>query len=360
MQPYSLDQIHGQPQAIGLLRSAMESGRIHHAWIFAGPPGVGKRTTAVAFAAAILDGTTAPDLAGALAPDPESAVQRMIRAGTHPDLHVITKELARHSEDRQVRERKLMTIPREVIEKHLLAPITRAASVRSEGSLASKVFIVDEAELLDRSRLNAPVQNAILKTLEEPPPGTIIILITSAEESLLPTIRSRCQRVTFRPLGDEDMEAWMRHSGIEAQGDERAWLRWYAAGSPGRALEAARTGLYGWMEAIERPLRDTEAGRFSPGLGATMAGLIETWAKTWVEEHENASKESANLAATRHMLSIVAERARERLREAVDDRAQAERALGALDVVMDAERHVASHVSIAFAMDNLAVRLAAV
>src|SRR5690606_34736066 len=140
-------------------------------------------------------------------------------------------------------------------------PITRAASVRSEGSLASKVFIVDEAELL---RSNLAVQNAILKTLEEPPPGSVIILITSAEEALLPTIRSRCQRVVFRALEDADMEGWFRHSGIDAKGAERDWLLWYAAGAPGRALEAAQTGLYAWMEAMGKPLKETESGRYQP------------------------------------------------------------------------------------------------
>lgn len=355
----SLDDIVGQAQAIATLRSAMACGRVHHAWIFSGPSGVGKRTTAEAFAAAILDGSTGPDLAGVLAPDPDSGIQRLIAAGTHPDLHVITKELARHSEDKQVRDRKLLTIPKDVIDTHLLAPIARAASVRSEGSLASKVFIVDEAELLDRSKSHAPVQNAILKTLEEPPPGSVIILITSAEDALLTTIRSRCQRVVFRALDDASMDQWLRRSGLEVSGEERAWLLWYAAGCPGKALEAAQTGLYGWMESLESPLEQVESGRFSATLGATMAGLIEEWAKAWVDGHENASKEAANLVATRHMLGIIAERARRRLREcaAVDPQA-VERSLQTLDATMDAERHISAHVPIGPAMDDLAARLA--
>lgn len=355
----TLDDVIGQPQAIETLRSAMASGRVHHAWIFSGPAGVGKRTTAIAFAAAILDGSTGPDLAGVLAPDPDSPIQRLIAAGTHPDLHVITKELARHSDDRSVRERKLLTIPRDVIDTHLLAPVARASSVRSEGSLASKVFIVDEAELLDRSKSNAPVQNAILKTLEEPPPGSVIILITSSEDALLTTIRSRCQRIVFRALDEEAMGKWFRRSGLDVGADERAWLLWYAAGSPGRALEAARTGLFRWMESLEQPLEQTEAGRFSPALGGTMAGLIEEWAKAWVEEHENASKEAANVLATRHMLSIIAERARGRLRTGAGADVQVvERSLRALDAVMDADRVIAANVSIAHTMDDLAARLA--
>lgn len=354
----TLDDVIGQSQAVSTLRSAIASGRLHHAWIFSGPAGVGKRTTAIAFAAAILDGSTGPDLAGVIAPDPDSQIQRLIGAGTHPDLHVVTKELARFSEDRNVRERKLLSIPRDVIDTHLLAPIARGPSVRSEGSLASKVFIVDEAELLDRSKSNAPVQNAILKTLEEPPPGSVIILVTSAEDSLLTTIRSRCQRIAFQSLSEADMTQWFKRSGLDLSPAERDWLVWFAAGSPGRALEAARTGLFAWMESLEQPLAQTEAGRFSPALGATMAGLIDQWAKTWVDEHENASKEAANIVATRHMLGIIAERARGRLRAGADGDPQAvERSLRTLDVVMDAERYIAANVPIAHTMEDLAARL---
>lgn len=342
-----------------MLRSAMATGRVHHAWIFSGPSGVGKRTTALAFAAAILDGSTQPDLAGTLAPDPDSPIQRMIATGVHPDLHIITKELARHSDDAKVRDQKLRTIPKDVIDTRLLAPVARAPSVRSEGSLASKVFIVDEAELLDRSKSNAPVQNSILKTLEEPPPGSVIILITSAEDALLTTIRSRCQRVEFRALDDSAVAQWFKRSGLDVEAAERAWLLWFAAGSPGRALEAAQTGLYAWMESLAQPLEQSEGGRFSPTLGATMSGLIDGWAKAWVEARENASKEAANMVATRHMLGIIAERARERLRAgAADDIEAAERALRAIDAVLEADRNIGANVSIAHAMEDLSAQLA--
>lgn len=355
----SLDELLGQERAVESLRGAVASGRVHHAWVFAGPKGVGKRTAAEAFASIILDGSTAPDLAGRFAPDPGSPVQRLIASGAHPDLHIITRELARYSDNSKIRERKLTTIPLEVIESHLLEPIARAPSLHSPGALAGKVFIVDEAELLDQSLTNALVQNSILKTLEEPPPGSVIILVTSREESLLPTIRSRCQRVTFRALDEASMEAWFDRSGIEAAPAERRWLLWYAAGAPGLALEAARTGVHRWMESLEAPLAQAERGRFHPELGVTMAALVEEWSQAWVAGHENASKEAANLTATRHLLTIIAERARSRLREAAGrDKAATRRALRTVDVTLDALRQVAAHVPLAPAMDDLAARLA--
>ena len=123
----SLGDILGQGQALAALRASMASGRVHHAWIFHGPAGVGKFTTAVAFAGALLDPTTAPGLTGEIAPDPDSETQRLVRAGMHPDLHVVTKELALHHEDREVRTRKLITIPKKVVEKWLLEPAALSA-----------------------------------------------------------------------------------------------------------------------------------------------------------------------------------------------------------------------------------------
>src|SRR5690606_4650358 len=121
-------------------------------------------------------------------------------AWPHPDLHVVTKELARYSEDRSTRERKLTQIPVDVLRTELIEPVYRAAQMGH-----GKVFIVDEAELL-----NDAGQNAMLKTLEEPPAGTTIILVTSIQDRLLPTIRSRCQRVAFVPLPDSVVSRWLQ------------------------------------------------------------------------------------------------------------------------------------------------------
>jgi DNA polymerase-3 subunit delta' len=155
---------------------------------------VGKFTTALAFAAVILDPSSQPDLSGVIEPDPESASQQLLAAGTHPDLHIITKELAVVSRVDSVRDSKQRNIAKAVLEEFLLEPAARTGSMN--GALASKVFIVDEAELID-----GVGQNSLLKTLEEPAPGSVIILVTANEERLLPTIRSRCQRVGFAPLG---------------------------------------------------------------------------------------------------------------------------------------------------------------
>lgn len=353
----SFRDIVGQPRALAALRGAIASGRVHHAWIFTGPAGVGKCTTALAFAAALLDPTTGPNLAGDFEPDPDSPTQRMIASGAHPDLHVVTKELARYSSDAKVRERKLLTIPKAVIDEHLLQPIALAASVRS-GALASKVFIVDEAERLDRSRTHAPTQNSMLKTLEEPPEGSVLILVTSSEDLLLPTVRSRCQRVVFGELDEAAMDSWVAQNGIETDPDDCRWLLDFAQGSPGKWMLAHEGKLAQWARTLDPLLEQARRGRPAPTLGSTMAALVDDWAKQWVAEHPGASKESANQAGTQSLLGMLAERARRELRERCGSGQSPEPALRQLEFIDQAERFVAQSVSLGNSMGALAASLA--
>jgi hypothetical protein len=95
--PLPLSALLGQDRASGILVDSLRSDRVHHAWIFHGPAGVGKCTAAAAFASLLLDPTTAAGLSGEIAPDPESTTQQMLSAGTHPDFHYIAKELATYS-----------------------------------------------------------------------------------------------------------------------------------------------------------------------------------------------------------------------------------------------------------------------
>lgn len=311
--PGTFGEIIGQERAIEQIESALLSGRMHQAWIFHGPRGVGKFTAALAMAALALDETTAKDLSGRLAADPESRVQTLLRARSHPDLHVITKELAKFSADSDVRKAKLATIPKDVVVTHLLNPAALGAKV-TPGGAASKVFIVDEAELLDRSPTNAPVQNAMLKLMEEPSPGTVIVLVTSSEERLLPTIRSRCQRVRFGALSPEAMETWLTKQGYSHA--EMNWARRFGEGSPGRVKEAIETGLIAWHERIEEMLDRLLAGRYPSEFGASMAGMVEEWAVARVAADARLSKEASSRSASDRMLALLGEILRVRLAQA--------------------------------------------
>lgn len=361
-----LDKVIGHSQAKKNLQTALHSGRVHHAWIFHGPAGVGKLTTAVAFAAALLDPSTQPDLGGNLAPDPDSAVQKLIRAGSHPDLHIITKELATLSRNDVVRRSKQQGIAKDVVEEFLIEPATRSRTLHND-SRAGKVFIVDEAELL-----GPPAQNALLKTLEEPPAGTVIILITSAEERLLPTIRSRAQRVPFSPLDEQEMLKWLsRRSGDAGIGAvepaKRSWLLRFACGSPGAADIALANDLFSWDQALRPALDQIERGQYPVGAASAMAALIDDRAGASIKGRPEASKDAANKAWARRLLSFVAEdlRSRLRLRTAkkssadVEGDAPAQRLLSAIDAVAAAEGYLASNVNQTMVIENLVAQMAA-
>ncbi|MHC4219396.1 MAG: DNA polymerase III subunit, partial [Planctomycetota bacterium] len=255
--PMELDHILGQPKALETLTAGLRSGRIHHAWIFSGPKGVGKFTTAMTLARVLLDPKADDD--PNTAPDPETV--RLIRDGLHPDLHVICKELALYSDDTSLQKRKLMNIPVGVLREHLIGgqvgeKFHEARAYMTPVRGHAKVFIIDEAELIVRVG-----QNALLKTLEEPPPRTYIFLITSRPQRLFPTIHSRCQHVQFVELDPEAMGVWFKRSGLDLEGPQRRWVEQFAQGSPGLAKLAAGHGFYEWQVTLNPMLKELDQGR---------------------------------------------------------------------------------------------------
>lgn len=393
-----MDRILGQTHALEQLHAQLASGRVHHAQIFHGPAGVGKFTTALALGRVLLCHGPTQDLAGritacgscksclAFRMDNDSNEQNLdaFPGVAHPDLHVVNKELARYSDDKQTRDRKLTSIPVDVVRTTLIEPAYRAAQLNH-----GKVFIVDEAELL-----NAAGQNALLKTLEEPPTsnrtpapgsggtisggggkpsggggggGTYIILVTSNEDRLLPTIRSRCQRIAFVPLPDEMLDRFLQEHAAKLEPVERSWLVGYAQGSLGRARLVLDYGLTEWARVVLSQLEQIERGRATPQLGADMAERINAFAEQWVKNHANASKEAANKLAAGLMFSLIATHARrqiDRLAEHCDpaDPDGAERRLEpwlkVIDALGVAESRLASNVNLGLTCDGLAATIA--
>ena len=361
----SLDGIIGQAPAKVCLLGAMKAERVHHAWIFHGPQGVGKFTTAIAFAATLLDPTTHAGRDDVVRPEPGGAVQELVRAGNHPDLHVITKELASISREDDVRKSKQITLPVNVVREFLIDPALKTRVLGHESpTRAGKVFIVDEAELMA-----APAQNAVLKLLEEPPEGTVLILLTSSEERLLPTIRSRGQRVAFGALNQSEMEKWFaaypKSAGLAAA--QRDWVLRFAAGSPGAAALAIEHELYAWHQKLGPLLDELAKGGFPPELAPAMGKFISERAEAVVEANPAASKDSANKAWARRMLGYVSEDARSRLRQLASksgaggglrEDIRATRLLQLIDRVNDAERELGSNVNMAFVLENLVAQAA--
>jgi DNA polymerase III subunit delta' len=350
----TVDHILGQQRALDTLQSAVRSGRLHHAWIFHGPAGVGKFTTAAAFARVLLCPDARRDMSGQVAACGRCESCRLAEAGTHPDLHVVVKELARFSEDRSTRDRKLTQLPVDVLRTALLEPVTRTAAMRH-----GKVFIVDEAELI-----NETGQNLLLKTLEEPPADTYLILVTSREPLLLATIRSRCQRVAFGPLGDDVVEQWLADRTQDLSAAHRRAVAHFAAGSLGAAELAVAYGLHQWADDLNAALDAMIAGRFPIDLGVAMAEKIDAFAAAWVERHQNASKDAANRQAAGMLLGLLASLLRQRLAAAaqevggggdpIDAEAALEPYADAIAALPLAEAELGANVNVSLVCDHLA------
>ncbi|MCE9591269.1 MAG: hypothetical protein K8S99_12170 [Planctomycetes bacterium] len=358
-----MDHIIGQSRAIDVLQSSLRSGRVPHAFIFHGPAGVGKFTTALGFARVMLCHEPANDLSGNVAacgacesckliPDRPGAAA----SSAHPDLHLVVKELALYSEDRQTRERKLSNIPLAVLEQHVLQPVSRSALLRH-----NKVVVVDEAELID-----ARGQNLLLKTLEEPPAGTYVVLVTSSEHELLPTIRSRCQRVAFLPLPEETIRAWAEEHAHAWSPQSRAWLTDFAGGSLGRAALAVEYDLGRWAQRVLPAIDAAAQGKYPSDLGGAMGAMMDEFAKSWVDRHEKASKDAANKLGASLMWAVITHYARRKMQTLAakvkpDDPVAAESSLepwaGVIDAVNDAEREIDANVQMSLASDHLVSRL---
>ena len=171
----TLSDVEGQPRALSQLRVGLRSGRQHHAYLFIGPRGVGKALAAVRFAQA-LNCEADPDGCGAC----ESC--RSIERGSHPDVVRIQAEGADGGGgSREIRVQQI----RELCASLQLRPVRARRKV---------------AIILGASMMNSAGQNALLKTLEEPPPSTVLVLVADGDERLLSTVRSRCLRIPFGPL----------------------------------------------------------------------------------------------------------------------------------------------------------------
>lgn len=322
-----LAQIRGQEASVDLISRTLQSNRLPSAWLFSGPPSVGKRLTALLIAQALnCKAHQGLDACGQCDPC------RQIEVGNFADVELI--------------EPSGQNIRMEQIQEAL-----RWMQYRPERS-HYRVLILDEA-----NRMNRESANAFLKTLEEPPPQTTIILLTTYPMLLLETILSRCQQVRFQPLSPEILIDLLAEK-TELENDERNWLMQQGMGSVRLDLVKDVQGLrklhsqWGhWLQRISASEMIEILPRcheWSSAKDLTWERLLD-WLETWLRDlawllHELPETELLNqdqLPALRKCLQ----------------RYSSENVLALYEAVLDVRHNIARNANKTLQLEGLWLRL---
>jgi len=254
----SFDAVVGHQQAKSRFRRLLAADRLAHAYLIHGEEGIGKFCLALQVAAARLCPEIPGDGCG------QCLDCRLVEAGTHPDLFLLDDPDAPGLHIDQVRS---------------LIDTTIRKPVRSLG----RAYVIRDAE-----RLREEAQNALLKTLEEPPLASLILLTSDRPQGLAPTLRSRCQEIRLKPLTQEESRRILQSTDLHEERIELLSL--ISGGSPGKAL-ALENGDYLGMRShvltlvggeTSDPLGLAEAvysglNPRDPGIRSRVRMVVETW-----------------------------------------------------------------------------------
>ena len=269
-----------QDRALSIVRRALASGRTHHAYLFEGPEGVGKELAGRALAARLM--CEASGVAADADACGECRACRLFASGNHPDFHLIDRELHKLHPDKTIRAGKGLFLVVDVVRHFLIEP---AANTPSLGR--RRVFLIRDAE-----RMNEGAQNALLKTLEEPPGSACLILVTSSAERLLPTIRSRCQRVPFDLLPPDFVERQLQVL-VQVEPGAARTLAGLAQGRLGAALHWHGIGLLTALAQVSQILANGLAEN-PEVFGKALLEIADELAIRTVENSGNFAEEQLN------------------------------------------------------------------
>jgi len=291
----ALKEVFCQNKAVDILQKAFASGKIPHAYIFAGMEGVGKFKTAREWAKLLL--CKNPLIEDNFA-DSCSRCQSclLFETGSHPDFNPVYKELLEFTRDGKDRTTPV-ELPIDVIREFLIEKVSTKPTLSER-----KVFVVAETE-----KLNAASQNSLLKVLEEPPGYCCIILLCTSLEKLLPTTRSRCQIIRFAPIDQEKITEKLKQIGVhKAQAEFFARL---AQGSLGLAsqwaeLELADANLYDTKKQLVKSLSTLEYAD-ALNMAQSLLGESNKIAAAWAKLQTATSKTDINRRAQKTIFQMV-------------------------------------------------------
>lgn len=253
----SLSEIRDQPSAIRLLQRMLVTGRIPNAMMLWGPSGVGKGLAAFEFAKALNCTESDDDACG------ECLVCRKIDNGNHPDVAIVAP----------LKKSR-------IIDVDAIQNIVELSSLRPYES-KWRTFIVRDAD-----RMRAPAQNHFLKTLEEPSGNSVFLLVTEHPQFLLPTVRSRCQRIRFGALRPETIVDLMRREHT-LDAEEAQSIAALSQGQMSRALDMVVSDKRAVVLDVLRNLVD----------GADPLSVAEEFGK-YLKAHKSQIEHGADLAAS--------------------------------------------------------------
>ena len=291
----SFKEIFCQDSAIDVLQRAYNSERISHAYIFAGPEGVGKYLTACQWAKLLL--CHKPIVENKLARSCDSCNScKLFEAGTHPDFSHIYKELREFTEEGKGKAPPL-DMPIDVIREMLNAKVSMRPSTSHR-----RIFVVSEAE-----KMNAFSQNCMLKVLEEPPSYCCIILLCTRLEKLLPTTKSRAHIIRFGTVREEKIIKMLIQMGLN-DGVSKYFAR-LAQGSLGQACNWAQLELNDAKFYENKKELINSLAQYTYNDALNFADVILSWkgqvSTLWSNIDKNTSKTDINRRATNIFIKII-------------------------------------------------------
>lgn len=294
----NLGEIVCQDKAIAALQRAFAAGRMPHAYLFSGEDGVGKFTTARAWAKMLLcqNRKQRPGEPAFFDSCGQCASCRQFEGGGHPDFQPIYKELVEFTEDGK-NKKTPVDMPVDVIREFLICKVSNRPQVSQH-----VVYVVQEAE-----KVNASSQNAMLKVLEEPPSFCVIILLCSRLEKMLPTTLSRCQLVRFGPIESDYIVKKLTEIGIE-EPESGYWAN-FCEGRLGQALAWASLETKDERPyLVKRQLLDKVAAATLPGVleqAEWMGKAAKQIAAAWTAKLDNVSTTDITRRAQKGLIQMV-------------------------------------------------------